>query len=119
MTPKRDTAASILLQSDGKIVAAGHCDIGTAGSENITFCLARYQGGPFGARNCSLDIDGDGKVLATTDSLIHARIALGITGSAVLGGITFPAGATRDQWGTNNARDIRKFLITQCGLNVP
>ncbi|TAG46747.1 MAG: hypothetical protein EAZ30_11940 [Betaproteobacteria bacterium] len=106
---------SMALQSDGKIVVAGYCDNGT----NHDFCIARLNGGPSSARQCSLDIDGDGKVLATTDMLIGTRVALGMTGSAVIGGITVPANATRDQWGTNTSRDIRKFLVSQCGMNLP
>jgi len=110
-----DYGFGVAVQSDGKIVLGGFCSF----SPNPDFCVARLEGGPFGARNCSLDIDGDGKVLATTDSLIHARIALGITGSAVIGGITFPADATRNLWGGNGTRDIRKYLNTQCGMALP
>ena len=80
---------------------------------NDDFCLARYEGGPFDARNCSLDIDGDGRVLATTDMLIGTRVALGITGNAVIGGITFAPTATRNAWPL-----IRDFLVTQCGMSL-
>ena len=105
----RVTAAAIQL--DGKIVLAGSC-AGSSGS-NI-FCTARYDGGPFGAQNCKLDIDGDNRILPATDSLIHARIALGITGDAVVAGIVFPTEATRKTWSS-----IRTYLVTQCGLNLP
>ena len=71
---------------------AGTCNSGA----NLNFCLARYEGGPFDAKNCSLGIDGDGRVLATTDMLIGTRVALGITGNAVIGGITFAQNATRN-----------------------
>ena len=104
-----DVAAALTLQPDGKVLLAGYCSNGT----NADFCAARYDGGPFGYRNCSLDIDGDGSVLATTDSLIHTRIALGITGSAVVNGITFPATATRNTWPL-----IRDYLVTQCGMSL-
>jgi uncharacterized delta-60 repeat protein len=104
-----DSALTLALQSDGKVIAAGQCNNGL----DFDFCIARFEGGPFGARQCSLDIDGDGKVLATTDALIYARIALGITGNAVFAGINFPAGATRTSW-----TDIRSFLISQCGMRV-
>ncbi len=109
-----DTAYSVAVQSDGKIVVVGNCSNGS----NDDFCVARYEGGPFGARACSLDIDGDGKVLATTDMLIATRVALGVTGNAVIGGVAFPANAARDEWGTNTVRDIRKFLTTQCGMTL-
>ena len=101
-------ASALALQPDGKIVA-GECSNGS----NNDFCLARYQGGPFDARNCSMDIDGDNQVLATTDSLIHARIALGLRGNAVIGGITFASHATRTTWPA-----IRDYLVAQCGMSI-
>ncbi len=100
----------VAIQSDGKIALVAMCG---------DLCIARFEGGPFGARNCSLDIDGDGRVLATIDMLIGTRVALGVTGSAVIGGISFPATATRDQWGTNTSRDIRKYLVSRCGMSIP
>jgi uncharacterized delta-60 repeat protein len=109
-----DISTAVALQADGKIVVAGYCDDGPADLPN--FCAARFEGGTMGYQACSLDIDGDGKVLATTDSLIHARIALGLTGNAVIAGIAFPANAKRKTWGDNSASDIRKYLVTQCGL---
>jgi hypothetical protein len=60
-----------------------------------------------------MDIDGDNLVLATTDSLIHARIALGLTGNAVIGGITFASYATRTTWPA-----IRDYLVSQCGMSL-
>ena len=104
-----DTARALAVQPDGKIVVAGSC----SNRSDNDFCLARYEGGPFDARNCSMDIDGDNLVLATTDSLIHARIALGLTGNAVIGGITFASHATRTTWPA-----IRDYLVTQCGMSI-
>lgn len=110
-----DRVAGVALDGDGNIVVAGSC----GASPFRDFCIARYEGGPFGARQCSLDIDGDGRVLATTDMLIGTRVALGVTGSAVIGGISFSATATRDEWGTNTSRDLRKYLVSQCGMSIP
>ena len=107
-----DYGFGVAIQPDGKILQVGAC-YGPA-----AFCVARYEGGAFGARNCSLDFDGDGRVLATTDMLIGTRIALGMTGVAVINGITFAANAARDEWGTNSSRDIRKYLVTQCGMSL-
>lgn len=106
-----DWGKVLTLQPDGKIVVGGTCAIAVGGVG--AFCAARYDGGPFGYKNCSLDIDGDNRVLATTDSLIHARIALGITGSDVTNGITFPPTATRNTWPL-----IRDYLVTQCGMSL-
>jgi uncharacterized delta-60 repeat protein len=102
-------ATALALQPDGKIVVAGYCSNGS----NNDFCLGRYEGGPFDARNCSMDIDGDGAVLATTDALILARVSLGLTSNAVIGGITFAAHASRQTWA-----DIRTYLVAQCGMSI-
>ena len=106
-----DRVTTAAIQLDGKIVLAGSC---ASSSGSNVFCTARYDGGPFGAQNCKLDIDGDNRILPATDSLIHARIALGLTGDAVVAGITFPAEATRTTW-----TSIRTYLVTQCGMNLP
>lgn len=103
-----DEGQAAALQPDGKLLVAGYC----LGS-NTDFCAARYEGGPFSYKNCSLDIDGDNRVLPATDSVIHARIALGIVGNAVVSGITFPATATRNTWPL-----IRHHLVTQCGMSL-
>lgn len=105
----QDHGRALALQPDGKIVVAGACNNGS----RTDFCLTRHEGGPFDARNCSMDIDGDNRVLATTDSLIHARIALGMTGPAVIDGITFASHAARQTWA-----DIRNYLVTQCGMSL-
>jgi uncharacterized delta-60 repeat protein len=102
-----------LLQPDGKIVVIGRCDPTVAGTK-AKFCLARIQGGVTTNRECSLDIDGDGRVSALTDGLINARIALGLTGDAVISGVRFGAGAQRADWVS-----IRSFLVTQCEMSLP
>ncbi len=104
-----DIALAALLQPDGKILLAGSCATGSA----YDFCAVRYDGGPFGYKNCSPDFDGDGHILATTDALIFTRVALGITGNAVIGGITFSSNATRNTWPL-----IRDYLVTQCGMSL-
>ncbi len=106
--PATDNGLAMALQPDGKIIVAGYC-----ANNYQAFCLARYHGGPFGYQNCKLDIDGDGVVLATTDMLIGTRVALGMTGSAVINGISFASHATRKTW-----PDIRNYLVTQCGMTL-
>ena len=100
--------ASVLVQPDGKIVVAGYCSNGL----DDDFCVARLNGGPYAYKNCSMDIDGDGKVLASTDALMLARAALGMTGSAVIAGAV-GSGATRTTW-----PQIRDYLVSQCGMTV-
>jgi uncharacterized delta-60 repeat protein len=106
-------AQAITTQPDGKIVIAGYCDSDAGSGISYKFCIARLNGGPFAARNCSPDIDGDGRMTATVDALINTRVMLGLTGSAVTGGITFPANATRNSWS-----EIRDYLVSQCGMAI-
>jgi uncharacterized delta-60 repeat protein len=58
----------------------------------------------------STDFDGDGRVLPTTDALIHARILMGFTGDAVVNGIDFPVNATRKDWAS-----INTYVTNNCG----
>jgi uncharacterized delta-60 repeat protein len=104
-----DYGYSLALQTDGKIVVAGACRNGS----HFDVCIARYEGGPFDSQNCKLDIDGDGLFVATKDALILTRIALGITGPAVISGISFAPHATRNTWPL-----IRDYLVTQCGMSL-
>ncbi len=99
------------LQPDGKILMAGYCR--STGSSPFTFCIARLNDGPSGARNCTPDIDGDGGATATIDGLIMTRVMLGMTGTGVTGGITFPVAAPRKTWSA-----IRSYLVTQCAMTL-
>jgi hypothetical protein len=65
---------------------------------------------PIGVVKCSLDVDGDGTVLATTDTVMMARAALGVTG-APLTANAFSANAPR-----RSPADVSSFLRDSCGL---
>lgn len=104
-----DSARAVILQTDGKVLLAGTCTEGFKDS----FCAARYDAGSSSPTTCRPDVDGDGSFLATTDALIFMRIALGITGPAVVSGITFPSSATRKTWPL-----IRDYLVTQCEMSL-
>jgi uncharacterized delta-60 repeat protein len=107
-------ARALALQPDGKIVIAGSCDFSVViGGINTEFCVTRLNGGPFGARQCKADIDGDGVLSAATDTLILARVSLGIVGNAITNGINFAPQATRNTWPL-----IREYLNTQCGMRA-
>jgi uncharacterized delta-60 repeat protein len=97
---------ALVIQSDGKFLIAGKCSDG--------FCVARFEGGPKSYRNCAVDVDGDGRFVATSDALILARIGLGLTGEAVTNGISFAPNAARINW-----TQIRKHLVSDCGLRLP
>jgi uncharacterized delta-60 repeat protein len=100
----------LLRQRDGKYLIGGSC----VPSANVfDFCLARLEGGPFGYRNCKLDLDGDGRVLGPTDSLLLTRIARGVTGSALLNGVQFAPNATRTNWPA-----MRDYLTNQCEMKL-
>ncbi len=132
------------IQSDGRIVVAGMCDVTSSGAR-YDLCVARFFATSAHAANCSLNIDGSSGVYATTDSLlhmrsiqglaaangfnldidgdlqftfrdslIHARIALGFNGDDVVRGIRFNSGATRTNWAT-----IRGYLNFFCGATLP
>ena len=108
LIPLGGVSTAMALQPDGKIVLAGACNNGNTSH----FCVARLYGGPFGYKNCTMDIDGDGKVLPTTDGLLLTRISLGITGNAALAGASSPT-ATRNTW-----PKVRDYLVNQCGMLV-
>ncbi len=103
----RGSAAA--LQADGRLLLGGACT--DAGQQK--FCTSRLEGGPYGYQQCSMDIDGDGRVLTTTDALIHARAVAGLSGDAVLSGVSFAPNAQRRTWPA-----IRDYLFNHCALAV-
>ncbi len=97
---------------------------GAAVTGDTTFraCATRISGGDVAlfvdaqSSTASLpkpfDIDGDGQVTATTDGLMLLRVALGMTGDAVVANATAP-GALRNTWAL-----VQPYLAQQCGLTV-
>jgi tetrahydromethanopterin S-methyltransferase subunit F len=86
---------------------------GSCGSNGVgTPCLARLAWAYPRGGACNMDIDDDGKVLATTDGMILARIAAGMRGGAVVAGATNPV-ARRQTWET-----IRSYLVNDCGMSI-
>ena len=81
-----ERANAIALQSDGKIVIAGHCQIGTGRQ----FMVARYH--PNGTLDTSFDGDGIAATdIRTSDDLANA-IAIQPDGKIVVGGSSDVAG---------------------------
>ncbi len=101
----------VALQIDHKPVAVGRC---YGASTQWDFCVYRFPAPPVEFSNCSLDIDGDGKVLATTDTLMATRVALGFTGNAVINGVSFEPYALRKTW-----PEIRGWLRDHCAMPLP
>jgi uncharacterized delta-60 repeat protein len=108
-----DFALATLIQPDGKIVVAGQCSESFAPTDTA-MCIARYEGGPFGARTCSFDVDGDGVVLGTTDQLVLSRIARGVKDANAIGGISFSPNSIRNSWAA-----ITTYLVSQCAMQLP
>ncbi len=109
--------ANVTLLPDGKVLFTASCAVGAVGDPNpngAVFCFARFEGEPSPPVLCTLDLDGDGQVLATTDALLHLRIALGVPDTAKTTGITFPASATRNNWSA-----IDTYLRSLCAPASP
>ena len=96
-----------MVQDDGKLVAAG----GSPFSGGYISAV-RMTNDAMPGFACDMDIDGDGKVLPTTDGLLLSRALLGMTGNSVVQNAT-GIGATRASWDA-----IRDYLVLRCGLKL-
>jgi uncharacterized delta-60 repeat protein len=104
----RDLVVGLDIQNDGKIVVTGQCEV----NGGMAFCAARLYGGPQSFKHCSRDVDGDGRIDAT-DAVLTSRVLFGLTGDAVLSGITLSNRATRRTWA-----NIRDHFANQCGVAI-
>lgn len=100
------TYGALAEAAEGKILLGGGC----TGNRP---CVYRFNDIVQSAPKCSLDIDGDGVVSATTDGLILLRAMLGFSGSAALANAV-GAGAARPTW-----PQVRDYLFDQCRMPVP
>ncbi len=92
------------LQRDGQLLVGG------GGGEMVVF---RLRGGWFGAKQCDFDVDGDNISGTSTDLLLATRASMGLTGAALIQGVSFAAHASR-----KTATAIREYLISQCGMST-
>lgn len=103
-----------LLGFDGSAITGGasfrNCATRKTGAAIATFVDAQRL--PVSGA-IPFDIDGDGRVLPTTDGLMLLRVALGLTGDAVVAGATAPA-APRQTWA-----NVRSYLNLSCGMALP
>ncbi len=98
------------------------CTISTAGAMNCWGDNTLGQRGsapfgtgtpvysPIGVVKCSLDLDGDGQVLATTDAVLMARAALGYSGAALTANALSAAAPRR------TSTDLLSYLSASCGV---
>ena len=78
------------------------------GRHALIACFALFAIPATHAAVCSMDVDGNGRVEATTDGLLMMRYMLGIRGSALVSG-ALGAGASRTL-----PADIESYLATPC-----
>ncbi len=105
------TPQTVSVQANGRIVMSGQCSNGSI----TTFCAVRLNGGSSGGAACSPDVDGNGKFDAAIDGLILTRAMLGVSGAALLNGISFPSPAPP----RNTYALIRDYLTAHCGMVLP
>jgi hypothetical protein len=100
--------AGVAMRPDGKLVIGGANFVAPT-----QFLSARFKNGLTNQNvGCTLDIDGDGRFLSTTDGLLAARIANGNTGTATTQN-AIGANAARNNWAA-----IRDHLFYRCGIRL-
>jgi hypothetical protein len=88
----------------------GCCSPGKCTQGSISFfCVTRLVLGDNGAQQCALDIDGDGRMLATVDELIATRLMLVFVAQQSSPGLPFRP-VQRSNWPA-----IQRYLSSQCG----
>jgi uncharacterized delta-60 repeat protein len=99
----RDSAGALFVH------AFGSC--GPSNGSSTQPCLARVEWAYPRGGVCTLDLDGDGQVLATTDAAILTRVAAGMRGQSVLTNVV--GSGTRQAW-----EAIQAVLARDCGMSV-
>ena len=99
------------ISTTGSLSCWGDNTLGQRGSAPFGAATPVYS--PIGVVKCSLDLDGDGQVLATSDAVLMARAALGYTGAALT---TNALAATAPR---RTPLDLRTYLIGSCGMALP
>ena len=100
---------NILLDDAGRVLLSGRANYNVS---NGTIDFGRLQNDSSAAAGCSMDIDGDGKVLATTDGVLLARAMLGLKGTALTAN-AIGTGAARP-----DAASITAFLVDRCRMRL-
>ena len=96
------------ISTAGAISCWGDNTLGQRGSAPFGTGTPVYS--PIGVVKCTLDLDGDGQVLATTDAVLMARAALGYSGAALTNN-ALAANAPR-----RTSTDLLSYLSASCGV---
>ena len=99
------------ISSAGALSCWGDNTLGQRGGAPFAAGTPVYS--PIGVVKCSLDLDGDGQVLATTDAVLMARAALGYSGVALTANALTAAAPRR------TSVDLRSYLIGSCEMALP
>lgn len=99
---------SCAVLASGLVKCWGHATSGKLGNGDAV--NNRATPGAVLPAVCTMDIDGDGVVLGTTDALLLARASMGLGGTAVTQN-AIGAGALRSDWA-----DMRSYLTMLCGM---
>ena len=96
------------ISTAGAISCWGDNTLGQRGS--APFAAGTPITTPIGVVKCSLDLDGDGQVLATTDAVLMARAAMGYSGAALTTN-ALSANAPR-----RISTELLSYLSASCGV---
>lgn len=109
VTAGNDVARGVHITPRGNIFVAGYCGAASA----TDFCAVELEGGAFGGKRCSLDLNADAAIDATSDALIHLRVALGFSGERIVDGLVGLGQTWQEVW-----NPIRDRLWSQCGIQT-
>jgi alpha-tubulin suppressor-like RCC1 family protein len=99
------------INTAGAVSCWGDNSLGQRGSAPFAAGTPVYRS--IGVVKCSLDLDGDGQVLATTDAVLMARAALGYSGAALTTNALTAAAPRR------TSVDLLSYLSASCGVVAP
>ncbi|MGL4232469.1 MAG: hypothetical protein ACRCWJ_13980, partial [Casimicrobium sp.] len=105
-------AGAIIRTSRRGVALQTFSSCGPSDGSNDRPCLARMEWAYPRGGWCTPDLDGDGKVLATTDALLLARTAAGVRGNGVTNGAV-GFGGNRQAW-----EAIHELLVRDCGVRI-
>jgi uncharacterized delta-60 repeat protein len=103
---------NVAEMTDGALILGSSCATVSNNSAINAYCVSRLFGGVKSARDCSLDVDGDGRSLLNTDGLIIARALAGHSGD-LLAANAIGVDASRKL-----SAQLRAYLRRQCGLAI-